>query len=189
MKKSRQETAETRNRILELAAKELRRHGITGFGIADLMSMANLTHGGFYRHFDSRDQLVREAFSLLMDRVGDTTTCDAQETGTNPITRIADQYLSEKHLEDRADGCPFAALGGDVARAEDDTRHLATEGFLDMIGKIAERLGDRNDEALQKKAIVAFCSMVGAMTMARMVDDKALAETILTQMKNHLDEM
>src|SRR5258708_29646983 len=127
------EKAETQGRMVSLASKRFREKGLTGIGIAELMKEAGLTVGGFYKHFDSRDDLVAEA---LGSAVGPwKRLVDAAASGGPPMTYDAfvDDYLSEAHRNHPSTGCPVGALAGDVARSDKRTRTIATR-------QIAERL-------------------------------------------------
>src|SRR5262245_41150792 len=131
MRKSRIEAAKTRERIVTAAAAEFRQHGIAATGLADLMKAAGLTHGGFYRHFASKEQLVAEACSAaiatMTERMGSSASRKRGRKGLE--TAVAD-YLSTEHRDNPRDGCPLAALGSEMARADTQTRAAATTGFL-----------------------------------------------------------
>src|SRR6202000_896272 len=115
VRKSRQEAAQTRQRIVESASVEFRRRGIAGTGLANLMAAAGLTHGGFYKHFDSKEQVVEESLAFALESMLEawmrTLSAAPGRHGLNPA--IAD-YLSPQHRDDCAGGCPFAALAGEV---------------------------------------------------------------------------
>ena len=127
MRKSRDETAETRKRIVRTAARAFREKGIVATGLADLMKAAGLTRGGFYKHFASKDQLVAEATVAAMDSILEAMA--AQPT----VNAAVAAYLSIRHRDDPASGCPFAALGGELARSDKTTRAAATAGFVRLV--------------------------------------------------------
>src|SRR6476620_9203778 len=138
MRKSRIEAAKTRERIVTAAAAEFRQHGIAATGLSDLMAAAGLTHGGFYRHFESKDQLVAEACDAAVRSMVDTFAAAA--AGKSPRSRLkaaAAAYLSTKHRDDPAHGCPLAALGSEIARCGEGVRSAATDGFLRLVEIIA----------------------------------------------------
>ena len=128
MRVSKQEAARTRERIIAAAAAEFRRKGIAGTGLSDLMAAAGLTHGGIYRHFESKDELIAEACAVAIDSI--TTMFATPNGGRNGIEAIAARYLSGDHRDRRSKGCPFAALGSELARADKHTLAVATEGLL-----------------------------------------------------------
>src|ERR1700738_4699391 len=112
MKKSKLESAETRRRIVRTAAAEFRRNGINGTGLSDLMAAAGLTHGGFYRHFGSKDQLVAEACAAATEAVLETMKAAAthRTANNNGLQAIVEGYLSTEHRDNPSEGCPFAGL-------------------------------------------------------------------------------
>src|ERR1043166_4571234 len=134
MKKSKIETAETRRRIVKAAAAEFRRNGIHATGLCDLMAAAGLTHGGFYRHFDSKDQLVAEACAVGME-AGVGAACHG--LGKSGLKEIAASYLSTAHRDNPSEGCLLAGLGSELARSGDETRAKATAGILKLVDVIA----------------------------------------------------
>jgi TetR/AcrR family transcriptional repressor of nem operon len=188
MKKSKLESAETRRRIVKTAAAEFRRNGINGTGLSDLMGAAGLTHGGFYRHFGSKDQLVAEACSAAMESVVETTkAAAAHRPAKSRLQAIAERYLSMDHRDDRSDGCPLAGLGSELARSDDSTRAAATAGFLKLVDAVAGESGRTTKPGVAKaRALVALSAMIGAVTMSRIVTDSKLSAAILQQTKKHL---
>ena len=186
MRKSREETAQTRQRIVETGAIELRRKGIDGTGLADVMSAAGLTHGGFYRHFDSKDALVLECLANALDSLrASIETATATRPGRAGVLFAIDDYLSAAHRDSEAT-CPFVSLGSELARANEAVRNAATTGFLQLADVIASHFDDLSPAAAKKEALVLLSSMVGAMTMARLVSDKDASAAILTQMRKAL---
>ena len=119
MRKSREDAARTRKRIVSAAAAEFREHGVVATGLADLMNAAGLTHGGFYKHFVSKDQLVAEAFAEALDALIRRLT-DAGPGATAT-------YLSDWHRDNPGEGCPLSAIGSELARCDDNT--LLEHGF------------------------------------------------------------
>ena len=126
MRKSREEAAQTRKRIVTTAAGEFRKNGIVATGLNELMKAAGLTHGGFYKHFESKDQLVTEACAEAVETIIEFLT-NATSTGS-----AAAAYLSTLHRDNPADGCPLAAIGSELGRSDETTRAVATEGFLKL---------------------------------------------------------
>lgn len=180
MRKSREEAARTRQRIIAAAAEEFREHGVVATGLADLMSAAGLTHGGFYKHFASKDELVREATAAALD---ETTSrirgAGEKRRGRKGLADTVAIYLSPEHRDDPAHGCALAALGPELGRADAETRAEATGGFLKFIDMLVEHAEGMRPDQARKRAIAAAATMIGAMTMARMVKDPELSDTIL----------
>jgi TetR/AcrR family transcriptional repressor of nem operon len=187
MRKSKQEAARTRERIVEAAALEFRRNGIAGTGLADLMAAAGLTHGGFYRHFESKDQLVAEACAAAMDS-GTKISAAAlsHHSKRNGLEAFAANYLSKRHRDDRSGGCPFAALGSELVRADENTRTVVTEGLLKYVDLIASQLEGMRPDAAKRRALAAVSMMVGALILARIVIDPKLSAALLREAEKHI---
>jgi TetR/AcrR family transcriptional repressor of nem operon len=182
VRKSRQETAETRQRIVEAASTEFRRNGINRTGLADLMMAAGLTHGGFYKHFESKEQVVEESIALGIDSMIDAwrRTLSSAPPHRGLRNAIAG-YLSIDHRDHMAAGCPFSALASEMARSGDGVRESATAGFLKLIGLIAGQLDDLTPAVARKEALWIMSTMIGAVTMARVVTDPELSDSILRE--------
>ena len=184
MRKSKQEAAETRQRIVKAAAAKFRLNGIGGTGLSDLMAAAGLTHGGFYRHFDSKDQLVAEACSRAAESAM-ATYFSNRSSHSGVKARVA-KYLSPAHRDDPSGGCPLVALGSEIARADEKTRAAATQAFLELVDIIAAGSGKSGPELARRRALVAAATMIGALTMSRIVTDSELSAAILRQTEKHL---
>ena len=166
MKRSKAETAETRHRIVETAAREFRRNGIYATGLADVMAAAGLTHGGFYRHFQSKDQLVAEACAAGMKSiVAKAEIAACQSNGNGGLDAIVESYLAVNHRDDRAGGCPLAGLGSELARADNETRATVSEGILRFVEALARRARRRNPELAKSDALFVLSALVGAVTL------------------------
>jgi TetR/AcrR family transcriptional repressor of nem operon len=179
MRKSRQEAAQTRRHIVETAAAEFRRKGTAGAGLSDLMAAAGLTHGGFYRHFESKDQLLAEASAAAIGSL-DVKLAETigKKKGARARKAIVDLYLSADHRDDPATGCLFGALGSELARADDATRAAATAGLKNFVSLLAGTFdGDRAQA--ERRAMVMVSTLVGALTLARIVDADKLSAAIL----------
>ncbi len=173
VRKSREEAAQTRKRIVTAAAGEFRKYGIVASGLNDLMKAAGLTHGGFYKHFESKDQLVAEACAEAVEALIERVS--AAGSGA------AATYLSTRHRDNPADGCPLSAIGSELGRSDEKTRAVATEGFLKLVNIMAGQLGNAKPADARRKALVAVSTMIGALTMSRMVTDPDLSEEILKE--------
>jgi len=170
MRKSREEAAETRKRIVRAAARQFREKGIAATGLAELMKAAGLTHGGFYKHFASKDQLVAEATAAAVDSL-------LEEMAAHPTFKSAvAAYLSTRHRDNPASGCPLAALGDELARSGREARAAATAGFMRLVDTLA---GDAGTAAARRRTLVAAATMIGAVTMSRLVTDPELSAEIL----------
>ena len=176
---SRAEKAKTHKRIVSIASKKFREEGLAGVGIAELMKEAGLTVGGFYKHFDSRDDLVAEAVSSAFG--GWKRRVDAAASGGPPVSlaKLIDDYLNAAHRDDPGTGCAFSALAPEIARSDKRTRALTTEQVRNDIQLIAGLIPGRDAHAVRSQAILTFSALVGAMSLARTVSDEALSREIL----------
>src|SRR5258708_217412 len=189
MRKSKQETALTRERIIKAAASEFRQHGIVATGLADLMSAAGLTHGGFYRHFASKDQLVAVATAAALatstEHMAAVASCQPGQKG---LEAVVCGYLSTAHRDNQQDGCALAAIGSELARADTETRNAATAAFLKMVDILAGQIDEAKPEEAKKRAMVAVSTMIGALTMSRIMNDKRLSTSLLRNAQEALTE-
>jgi TetR/AcrR family transcriptional regulator, transcriptional repressor for nem operon len=183
MRKSKEEAALTRKRIVTAAAEKFRKNGIVATGLNDLMNAAGLTHGGFYKHFESKDQLVTEACA---EAVG--TMIEYVAKGAAGGTTAVETYLSTSHRDNPAAGCPLSAIGSELSRCDDRTRTVATAGFLKLVDIIARQFGKAKPVDARRKALAAVSTMIGAMTMSRMVTDPELSAEILREAKASLSK-
>ena len=176
---SKAQKTRTHQRIVSIASKRFREKGLAGFGIAELMKEAGLTVGGFYKHFDSRDDLVTEAVSSAFG--GWKRRVDAAKTGEPSVSlaQLIDDYLSEAHRDHPGTGCAFSALAPEIARCDKSTRAVTSEQVRNDIQFIAGLLLGKDKRTARSKAILTFSALVGAMALARAVSDQALSREIL----------
>ena len=187
MRKSRKEAAETRQRIVEAASEEFRRNGIDTTGLSELMSAAGLTHGGFYKHFESKEKVVAESIAFGIESMIDAWSRTLSSAPPKLALQTAiTEYLSTNHRDDVASGCPFSALGSEMARNKNSVREAATAGFLKMVDLIAGQLSGMTRAAARKEALWIFSTMMGAVVMARVVTDPEISESILREARKHL---
>jgi TetR/AcrR family transcriptional regulator, transcriptional repressor for nem operon len=180
-----------RKTVLHAASQMVRERGVDGVTVPEVMATAGLTHGGFYRHFESKDALVAQACTAAFtQRLADMD--DALETtddaGTARRAWLED-YLSLGHRDTPENGCASAALAGDVARAPDGAglRDAYLEGLRSMIEKMG-RLGKRPEDAdaREQEILVELATAVGAVVLARAVTGDELSERLLTAARQHL---
>ena len=181
MRKSREEAAQTRKRIVTAASEEFRKNGIVATGLNDLMRAAGLTHGGFYKHFASKDQLVAEACAEALKTILEMLAAAASEKG-------AAAYLSTGHRDNPATGCPLSAIGSELARSDEKTRAAATAGFLKLVEIVAAQFGKLPPAPARRRALVAVSTMIGALTMSRIVTDPELSAAILKEAEKSLSD-
>lgn len=179
MKVSREQAAENRERILDAAAALFRERGFEGIGVSDLMKAAGMTHGGFYGHFSSKEDLMAQACERASLRSRGLWAKLAERAPGDPLSEIAAVYLTSKHRDNPGAGCLLAALGPDAARQGPAVRSAVTEGVRSAFGFLARIVPGRTKAAKRRRAIASYASMVGAMILARAVDDRALSQEIL----------
>ncbi|HEX9392587.1 MAG TPA: TetR/AcrR family transcriptional regulator [Usitatibacteraceae bacterium] len=178
--------AANRARIIDTAGKLFRERGFDGIGVADLMKGAGLTHGGFYGHFKSKEDLIAQ----VMARAGDTALALTSEWADEAkkkkragdgaaLKAIVEGYLSIAHRDDVGHGCAIAALGADASRQSRAVRRKVTAGIRDLLEEMSALAPGRTKAAKRKKALATYASMIGAMVLARAVDDTALSTEIL----------
>src|SRR3984957_17324555 len=175
---SRAQKEKTHKRIVAIASKRFREKGLAGFGIAELMKEAGLTVGGFYKHFDSRDELVAEALS---DAFGSWQLQKAAESSGRPLSfeKLIDDYVSDVHRKNPGAGCAFSALAPEIAPSDQRTRALTSDQVEADIELIVGLLPGKGRRAARSRAILTFSALVGAMSLARAVSDEELSREIL----------
>lgn len=163
---------QTRERIVRAAARQFRRRGGDGAGIVDLMHDLRLTHGGFYRHFDSKDELFVEAFRYALQERGQRIAAAVgQATPGTELQAVIDTYLDVAHCDDVASGCPMAALAPELARRPQGMRTTLLAVLRDHIHRIAKYVPGRTEEERQSKARVLLSGMAGTLNAARLLTD------------------
>jgi TetR/AcrR family transcriptional repressor of nem operon len=183
MKVSKEQVAEHRTRIMAAAAHLFRQRGFDDVTVAEVMKDAGLTHGAFYGHFPSKEVLIAEAIGQALPPAPDKTK------PRRPAADYADGYLSVRHRDNRATSCLFSSLGTEAARGSSDLRHRMTESVRARINHLSvEAEGDTPDEK-RRAAISAWSAMVGAIVLARIVDDETLSTEILTETRASLQLM
>jgi len=174
---TREEAAANRERILEVAGALFRERGFDGIGVADIMKRAGLTHGGFYGHFASKDDLAAEITSRVLGRDGwlERLTGTARPS-PGAVVRA---YLSRRHRDDPGRGCLFAALGSDVVRQPRSVRRAFTDGLRLRVEALRRVLPGRSAAARRREALAMLSGLVGALILSRAVDDPKLSDEIL----------
>lgn len=176
MRVSADEKKRSRSRIIASAARLFRSKGIERTAVADVMNDAGLTHGGFYRHFDTKDALMDCALATAFEEMVETIeTALAGAQPQTPDQLFRDFYLRDDHVQHPALGCPVAALGGEIARAPGETRTAFSVGVRAMLSVIARGQDGHADQA---KAARTLATAVGAIIIAR-ASDEATADMIL----------
>jgi TetR/AcrR family transcriptional repressor of nem operon len=178
MKVSREQMAENRRRILDEASRLFRAKGFDAVGVAEVMKAAGLTHGGFYGHFTSKDDLIAQTLAHVIAAGGG---------GGGDLRAYVEAYLSRGHCDNAASGCPTAGLAADVRHQTPAARAAMTEGFRSRIDRISAALPEVDPADRRRAAIGSWAAMVGAVILARATDDPALSDEILEQTRAWID--
>jgi TetR/AcrR family transcriptional repressor of nem operon len=182
MGRSKAEKDESHDRIVGIAAARFRERGTEGIGLADLMKEAGLTHGGFYRHFASRDALVGEAVERALHdgAQGLIEAVAKSRLGKQALLfALIDWYLGTGHRDALATSCAVTSLAGDMARGNARARSAYTRQVGIYVELFMSLIEGGSAKARRLKAIAVWSSMVGALSMARAVDDEKLSREIL----------
>ncbi|MER2268965.1 TetR/AcrR family transcriptional regulator [Methylobacterium oxalidis] len=179
MKVSREQVAENRRRILEAAGRLFRERGFEAVTVAEVMKAAGLTHGGFYGHFASKDDLIAAALAEMV-----------VAPGVEPVALApyAARYLSTVHRQDCAGGCPVAALGAETIRQSPKARAAMTEGLRRQIARLSAGTSGTAPEESRRAAIGSWAAMLGAMILARLSDDPDLSDEVLAETRAFIEE-
>ncbi len=176
---SQEAKAASHDRILDIAAARIRRDGIGSLTVAELMKEAGLTHGGFYRHFDSREQLVAEAVQRALTQGSEWTIASGKLGGQRGYAKLVDGYLSTWHRDHPESGCGVAGVAADAARDGGPARGSYTRQVKECLAVLADLTGNPDRQAGEREAALTLSVLVGAISMARAVDDHDLSEQIL----------
>jgi TetR/AcrR family transcriptional repressor of nem operon len=170
----------TRERIVRAAARRFRRRGTEGAAISDLMRDLRLTHGGFYRHFGSKEGLVAEAFDAALKEYGDRMIAAIEQAPPGGEMRaVIDAYLDPEHCDDMAGGCPVAALACEIARRPKGSRGPFLQALRTHIHRLQRYMPGATLEQRRQKTIALFTGMAGTLTVARAFTDEQDRRAIL----------
>jgi TetR/AcrR family transcriptional repressor of nem operon len=180
MRRSKAEKAITHSKIVSVAAKRFRERGLEGIGVADVMKEAGSSVGGFYKHFESRDELVIEALAEAFKDL------DRWEKEAEDLPALLRFYLGEEHCDCPGQGCAITALAGDVRHASSGVRTVFTERVKHTLGYSADRLKGGDADSRRSRAILLLSAGIGGLSLARAVNDKALSREILAALREQL---
>ena len=180
MKVSREQAAANRERVVEAAGRLFRENGFDGVSIVDLMNAAGLSHGGFYNQFESKGDLAAEACVRALAGSVQRWQAVVARRPEAPLAAIAEHYLSERHREDPGGGCVYASLAAEAGRqGQPAVKRAFTEGLQPLLAILERHQSADTDEGRRAAALVAMSTMVGALVLARAVDDKELSDALL----------
>jgi TetR/AcrR family transcriptional regulator, transcriptional repressor for nem operon len=174
MRVSREQMAENRRTILDAASRLFRERGFDSVTVAEVMQAAGLTHGGFYGYFRSKDELIAGALADVLTR---------RPEPSGDLAAFAAGYLSQTHRDNRAGGCPTAALAAETTRLTGEARTEMTTGLKRQIERLSHIAPGEDATQKRQAAIGSWAAMVGAMILARVSDDPALSGEVLDQTK------
>jgi len=180
--------AQSHERIVQVASARFRECGIDAIGVADLMNDAGLTHGAFYRHFASREELVAEAVERALEDGGRAMAAVANSKLDRQVllSAVVNAYLSAAHRDGLATSCAVATLAGDVAHSNERTRASYTRQVAAYLELLTNLIVSDKRNSRRVKAIAALSTLVGAISMARAVNDENLSAEILRSAADEL---
>ncbi len=179
MRVSKQKAAENRARILAEAGRLFRERGVAGVGVDALAEAAGFTHGSLYSQFGSKEQLAIEALAEAFAQSG-------AKHAEKDLEAFLDHYLSPGHRDAIGSGCAITALCSEMPRQAPALRARFTEGVRSMAARVGAKLARRKGVASEEEALAALSSLVGALVLARAVDDPELSERILATTRERL---
>ncbi|MDR6937426.1 MULTISPECIES: TetR/AcrR family transcriptional regulator [unclassified Luteibacter] len=172
---------QTRQKIVEAAAQRFRADGIDAVGVVSLMGEVGLTQGGFYNHFESKEELVRESVAVAATGAMERMAARVAASRGERYRALINAYLSAEHRDNPESGCVAAALSAEMARRPVETREAFTDGYAEMVELIASTLPDGvRGKRRRTLAMAVFASMVGSLSLARAVAEDRLSDEILS---------
>jgi TetR/AcrR family transcriptional repressor of nem operon len=190
MRYSAEHKARTRDKILAEASRIIRQEGAERVSVAALMGRAGLTHGGFYAHFSSKDDLVAQAIGAMFDDISNRRA--RLLTGADPaqaLERYVSLYLSIPHCQDRENGCPLPSMMSDLPRMSPPAKAAFGEGVDRLVTAVSRRLEQMGRDKPQDTARATVSQLAGALALARAVDDPEQAEAILASARTALRQL
>lgn len=178
MRVSRIQAEKNRQTVIDVASRQFRLHGYDGIGLKDLMEAAGMTQGAFYKQFASKEDLVAQASGRALESAITRWTDAAARDPENPLAAVVAFYLSMDHRGERAEGCPVVALGSDAARQGEGVKASFETGIRNYLDLVQGWLG-AGDAAARGRAMALLSTMVGAVVVARAVNDEALSRQFL----------
>jgi TetR/AcrR family transcriptional regulator, transcriptional repressor for nem operon len=179
--------ATTHRKIVRNASRQLRAKGLNGPAVTTLMKASGLTHGGFYRHFGSRDDLLVEAIEESLQELCDKLVASAESAKSGEGWKaMVKTYLSIELCDRAEEGCPIAALAPDMARTRPGLKQRIARAILKLRQGIMPFMPGRNMDEKAANFLAIFSSMVGAVAIARTMPDAGVRQRILDTVRDHL---
>jgi TetR/AcrR family transcriptional repressor of nem operon len=179
MRVNRIQAEENRQAVIDAASRLFRERGFDGVGLAELMAAAGLTHGAFYKQFKSKDDLIAQACDRALETGINGWRRAAAEAGESAYAALVRRYLTPGHRGRVGTGCVIASLGADASRHGPDLPRHFEAGVKTFVEILGSALRQADPAATPDDALAAFATMVGALVLARAVDDEAYARRIL----------
>ena len=179
MRVSRVQAAENRETVINVASRLFRERGFDGIGLKDLMQGAGLTQGAFYKQFASKEDLAAQASRRAMQSATDRWSVATGEKPEDPLGAVIAFYLSMDHRGEKTDGCPIVALGSDAARQGVDVKASFEAGIKQHLEILGRFITQADGEESDARAMAILSTMVGALTLSRVVNDPDLAQAFL----------
>jgi TetR/AcrR family transcriptional regulator, transcriptional repressor for nem operon len=179
MRVSRAQAEENRQNVIDVASRLFREKGFDGIGLKDLMEGAGMTHGAFYKQFESKEDLIAAASARALERATSRWSAAAAANPKDPLGAVIAFYLSKGHRKEKMDGCPLVALGGDAARQSADVKASFEAGIREHLSVLAGLISKADSQEKRDKAMAILSTMVGAVTLSRVVNDARLAQSFL----------
>ncbi len=179
MRVSRTQAAENRQTVINVASRLFRERGFDGIGLKDLMKGAGLTQGAFYKQFASKEDLAAQASTRALESATLRWLAATAAKPKDPLGAVVAFYLSADHRDEKMDGCPIVALGSDAARQGIDVKASFEAGIkahLEVLGRMVAEMDGKEPKG---KAMAILSTMVGALTLSRVVNDPDLAHAFL----------
>jgi TetR/AcrR family transcriptional repressor of nem operon len=179
MRVSRAQAEENRQNVIDVASRLFREHGFDGIGLKDLMEGAGMTHGAFYKQFESKEDLVAAASARALESATSRWSAAAAASSKDPLGAVIAFYLSKGHRKEKMDGCPLVALGADAARQSTDVKASFEAGIREHLSVLTRLISKADSQEKRHRAMAILSTMVGAVTLARVVNDPRLAQSFL----------
>ena len=179
MRVSRAQAEENRQNVIDVASRLFREHGFDGIGLKDLMEGAGMTHGAFYKQFESKEGLVAEASARAFESATSRWSDAVEANPKDPLGAVIAFYLSKGHRKEKMEGCPLVALGADAARQSADVKAAFEDGIRQHLSTLAGLISKADSQEKLNKAMAILSTMVGAVTLSRVVNDPRLAQSLL----------
>jgi TetR/AcrR family transcriptional regulator, transcriptional repressor for nem operon len=179
MRVSRAQAEENRQNVIDVASRLFREKGFDGIGLKDLMEGAGMTHGAFYKQFESKEDLIAAASARALERATSRWSAAAAANPKDPLGAVIAFYLSKGHRKEKMEGCPLVALGADAARQSADVKASFEAGIREHLSVLAGLISKADSQEKRDKAMAILSTMVGAVTLARVVNDPRLAQSFL----------